>query len=54
MILSRSIVLDQNVTVSIGVCAAMAEFDSELWMKYADNALYQAKELGRNRVEVIK
>lgn len=51
---SESIVLDQNVTVSIGVCAAMAEFDSELWMKYADNALYQAKKNGRNQVVLFK
>lgn len=38
------------VTVSIGVASWEAEEDWSEWLKRADNYLYQAKELGRNRV----
>ncbi len=41
-----------NVTVSIGALIADASFNSSLetWLKQADDNLYKAKELGRNRV----
>jgi len=41
-----------NVTVSIGVAAFNGEPDFELLIKRADDALYRAKELGRDRIEV--
>ena len=39
------------VTISIGVTTCKKEKYTET-VKRADNALYRAKELGRNRVEV--
>jgi len=46
----------KNVTTSIGVASAPSEgVDSvEKLIKLADNALYKAKELGRNRVETCQ
>ena len=38
------------VTVSIGVAQLVAEEDSDSWLKRADDALYEAKRAGRNRV----
>ena len=39
-----------SVTVSIGVSEFKNEKDFEMLYKNADNALYEAKETGRNRV----
>jgi len=46
----------KNVTTSIGVVSTLSEeVDSiEKLIKLADNALYKAKELGRNRVETCQ
>jgi diguanylate cyclase (GGDEF)-like protein len=38
------------VTVSIGVAALRADDTRESWIKRADDAMYKAKEAGRNRV----
>ena len=38
------------ITVSIGVAEFKNEKDHEMLYKKADNALYEAKETGRNRV----
>lgn len=45
--------IDINCTVSCGVAMVDSEQDHsiKLALKHADNALYSAKELGRNRVE---
>lgn len=45
-----------GITASMGVSSANASngIDSETLIKYADNAAYQAKHSGRNRVEVYK
>jgi diguanylate cyclase (GGDEF)-like protein len=43
---------EKQVTVSIGVCEYEKEFDIEKMLLYADEALYLAKQNGRNRVEV--
>lgn len=45
-----------NVTVSIGLMGASPENDDnyEQWMKYADDALYEAKEKGRDQVLAAK
>lgn len=42
-----------SITVSIGVVEFNQNENLDLWIKKADDALYRAKELGRNRVEVI-
>lgn len=42
-----------NVTISVGV-AAYEGSNYELTIKHADEALYVAKEKGRNRVEIIR
>ena len=42
--------LQLNLTVSIGVAEFMSEDTLESWLKRADDALYQAKKSGRNRV----
>jgi len=42
------------VSVSVGVCWASAkELDADELLKRADEALYQAKESGRNRYRVF-
>jgi diguanylate cyclase (GGDEF)-like protein len=42
----------EHLTVSIGVSSLQAGQDLEAWLKSADQALYQAKRSGRNRVVV--
>ncbi|MCW5662056.1 MAG: GGDEF domain-containing protein [Burkholderiaceae bacterium] len=43
-------VIDQPVTVSIGVAALGDGQTQDEWMRHADGALYEAKNAGRNRV----
>jgi diguanylate cyclase (GGDEF)-like protein len=43
---------DINVTVSIGVSDSTSHTEFSTVLKAADDALYQAKNLGRNRVEI--
>ena len=42
-----------QVTISIGITPAWKEETLENLIREADHALYRAKELGRNRVEVF-
>lgn len=43
-----------QVTLSVGVCVALAsEFDANEMLKNADLAMYKAKALGRNRMQVF-
>lgn len=41
-----------SVTVSIGACCLKGEYLDETLVSIADDALYKAKKLGRNRIEV--
>lgn len=41
-----------SMTISIGVCDVRQVTDLETWFRLADTALYAAKDLGRNRVEL--
>lgn len=45
---------DERITVSIGIASAPDPFidNSEKFTRAADNALYEAKEKGRNRIEI--
>jgi len=43
---------DRRVTVSIGVAAQQGGRDAPAWLRAADEALYEAKRSGRNRVVV--
>ncbi len=42
------------MTISVGVCDLMQVPDLENWFRFADAALYSAKDLGRNRVELAE
>ena len=41
-----------SMTISLGVCDVRQVPDLETWFRLADEALYAAKDLGRNRVEL--
>jgi diguanylate cyclase (GGDEF)-like protein len=43
-----------SMTISIGVCDVRQVADLETWFRLADTALYSAKNLGRNRVELAE
>ncbi len=43
---------DRQVTISLGVCGLQLGMEAESWMKACDEKLYQAKNMGRNRVVV--
>jgi diguanylate cyclase (GGDEF)-like protein len=45
---------DRRITASIGVAEVAPTDDRESWLRRGDQALYQAKEAGRDRVEVAE
>ena len=51
---SHTFTLDLPVTISMGISEYKDNESADELIKRADNALYMAKENGRNRVEVIK
>ncbi|HYD78178.1 MAG TPA: GGDEF domain-containing protein [Paucimonas sp.] len=50
LIADAHILEQQPVTVSIGISELQPSQSSDAWIRQADNALYRAKENGRNRV----
>lgn len=50
LIAEATLLANRPVTVSIGVSELQADESLEDWIKCADDALYQAKESGRNRI----
>jgi len=48
------IIENHPVTVSIGICAPLNHFSIDIWVKNADNALYVAKNQGRNQVHLYQ
>ncbi len=49
---AASLLEDRSVTISVGVSAERPGIDRTTWMRAADEALYRAKNEGRNRVVV--
>lgn len=49
-LMSEAQLIERPVTISIGVAEYWPEQTQEAWMQVADDALYQAKDQGRNRV----
>lgn len=49
---TKQIIVNHPVTVSIGVCASFDNLSKDKWIKYADTALYNAKNSGRNQVQL--
>ncbi len=45
---------DRQVTVSIGVCDVSRASDPDDWLEQVDSAMYRAKKLGRDRVEIVE
>ncbi|WP_414630431.1 GGDEF domain-containing protein [Candidatus Thiodiazotropha endoloripes] len=45
-----SLIPDRTVTVSIGVAGLSSVRDWKQWMNVCDKSLYEAKNLGRNRI----
>jgi diguanylate cyclase (GGDEF)-like protein len=43
-----------SMTISVGICDVRQVPDFESWFRLADAALYSAKDLGRNRVELAE
>lgn len=49
-IASLELLAERPVTASLGVAAVQPNDDAASWMRRADEALYRAKELGRDQV----
>jgi len=52
LIESTPIMENYTVTCSMGVASLNKDESTDSWMRRADNALYKAKENGRNRIEL--
>ena len=50
LISEAELIKDRPVTVSVGVSELMGDATREAWIKRADEALYVAKQTGRNKV----
>ncbi|MEH6575687.1 MAG: GGDEF domain-containing protein [Amphritea sp.] len=48
----QKIIESQMVSVSVGISGVAKGVSVDSWLKFADQALYRAKKLGRNRIEI--
>jgi len=53
-IAQMALLADRKVTVSMGVCDVTSAASPEEWLTKVDEAMYQSKEQGRNRVSTIQ
>lgn len=53
LVAKSEIVEGRKTTISCGVCDLTSVADQQLWLKACDEALYRAKQLGRNRVVAV-
>jgi diguanylate cyclase (GGDEF)-like protein len=51
---STQVLPQGSMTISLGVCDVTQVSDLETWLRLADDALYSAKDMGRNRVELAE
>lgn len=51
---SADLLPGRRITVSVGVCDVTVATSAEDWLHKADQAMYEAKRAGRDRVEVVR
>lgn len=50
----KQVIEGHPITVSIGVCGSFRDTSKDEWIKYADMALYEAKQSGRDQVKAYQ
>lgn len=54
VIKETQLIEQQPITISIGIATAHEDITTDAWIKHADTALYQAKNAGRNQVQLYQ